>query len=181
MGVTDETLLAGMAAGDTQAAAAFVRRFQARVYGLAMTIVGVSAIAEEVAQEAFMRAWRFSGGYDARRGSAATWLLSITRNAAIDTLRMRRDQPYEPGALLAMLDGQTTDPGNQEAVLDSDRVRAALRALPHDQAVAVVMATYYGLTAREIATREGVPLGTAKTRIRLGLAKLRDHLEVNDG
>jgi RNA polymerase sigma factor (sigma-70 family) len=87
MGVSDdEALLAGMAAGDAQAAAAFVRRYQARVYGLALTVVGLPAVAEEVAQEAFVRAWRFAGGYDPRRGAVATWLLTITRNAAVDVL-----------------------------------------------------------------------------------------------
>jgi RNA polymerase sigma factor (sigma-70 family) len=181
VGVTDEALLAGMAAGDAQAAAVLVRRYQARVYGLALTIVGVAATAEEVAQDAFLRAWRFAGGYDPRRGAVATWLLTITRNAAIDTVRLRRDQPYQPDLVLALLDGQCADTGGEEAVADADRVRAALRQLPREQAVAVVMATFYGLTAREIAERESVPTGTAKTRIRLGLARLRERLEVRDG
>ena len=64
MGATDDGLVAGMAAGDPDAAAAFVRRYQSRVFGLALTIVGVPAVAEDVAQEAFVRAWRFAGGYD---------------------------------------------------------------------------------------------------------------------
>ncbi len=179
--MTDEALLAGMAAGDAQAATTLVRRYQARVYGLALTIVGVPATAEDVAQDAFLRAWRFAGGYDPRRGGVATWLLSITRNAAIDAVRMRRDQPYEPELLLAMLDTRSADDGGQERTADADRVRTALRTLPRDQAAAVVMATFYGLTAKEIGAREGVPIGTAKTRIRLGLARLRDKLEVHDG
>lgn len=181
MGATGEALLAGMGAGDAQAAAAFVRRYQARVYGLALTIVGVAATAEEVAQEAFLRAWRYAGSYDPRRSDVGTWLLTITRNAAIDVVRMRRDQPYQPEVLAAMLSRKAVDPGREEHVAETDRVRTALRALPRDQAVAVVMATFYGLTAREIAARESVPLGTAKTRIRLGLTRLRDQLEVSDG
>jgi RNA polymerase sigma-70 factor (ECF subfamily) len=181
VGATGEALLAGMGAGDAQAAAAFVRRYQARVYGLALTIVGVAATAEEVAQEAFLRAWRYAGSYDPRRSDVGTWLLTITRNAAIDVVRMRRDQPYQPEVLAAMLSRKAVDPGREEHVAETDRVRTALRALPRDQAVAVVMATFYGLTAREIAARESVPLGTAKTRIRLGLTRLRDQLEVSDG
>ena len=181
MGVTDEALLAGMATGDLDATTAFVRRYQARVYGLARAIVRLDATAEEVAQEAFLRAWRFAGAYDARRGSAATWLLSITRNAAVDALRLRRDQPYEPELLLALVDSQAGEAASQDSFPEADRVRTALRALPRDQATAVVMATFYGLTAREIADRQDVPLGTAKTRIRLGVAKLRDLLEVSDG
>jgi RNA polymerase sigma factor (sigma-70 family) len=178
----DEALLAGMAAGDPQAAAAFVRRYQARVYGLALTVVGVPAAAEDVAQEAFVRAWRFAGGYDPRRGAVATWLLTITRNAAVDVLRVSRDYPYEPDALLAVLAArEPAEDRLADRVADVDRVRAGLRALPTAQATAVVMATFYGLTAQEIADRENVPLGTAKTRIRLGLARLRELIEVTDG
>jgi RNA polymerase sigma factor (sigma-70 family) len=177
--VSDDGLMAGMAAGDAQAAAALVRRYQARVFGLALTIVGVPAVAEEVAQEAFVRAWRFAGGYDPRRGGVAGWLLAIARNAAIDAVRLTRDQPYDPDVLNSMLAGPE-EPGFPEQLADSQRVRAALGRLPREQALAVVLAAVYGLTAREIAEREGIPLGTAKTRIRLGLARLRDQLEVSD-
>jgi RNA polymerase sigma-70 factor (ECF subfamily) len=179
--VTDEALLAGMAAGDSEAAAGFVRRYQARVFGLALTIVGVPAVAEEVAQEAFVRAWRYAGGYDPRRGPVLSWLLTIARNAAIDVVRLRREYPYQPEALTEML--SAADPGDAglaDRLADADRLRTALRALPRDQATAVLLATFWGLTAMEIAEREGIPLGTAKTRIRLGLARLRDRLEVTD-
>src|SRR5262245_193184 len=133
MGATDETLLAGMGAGDPDAAAAFVRRYQARVYGLAMTVVGVAAVAEEVAQEAFLRAWRYSGDYDPRRGAVATWLLTITRNAAIDAMRLRRDQPYGPDLVLAMLSTQPAVTDGPERVADTTVVRNALRELPREQ------------------------------------------------
>ncbi len=91
--------MAGFAAGDTDAATAFVRRYQARVFGLAVTMVGDPAAAEEIAQEAFARAWRHAGSYDARRGRVATWLLTITRNLAIDHLRAHRAEPLDPGAI----------------------------------------------------------------------------------
>ncbi len=168
-----------MAAGDARAAAAFVRRDQSRVFGLALTIVGIPAVAEEVAQEAFVRAWRFAGGYDPRRGGVAGWLLAIARNVAIDAVRLARDQPYDPEVLVRMLDRTGDEPPDHLA--ETEPVRAALDALPREQRVAVVLACVYGLTAREIAQREGIPLGTAKTRIRLGLARLRDQLEVTDG
>jgi RNA polymerase sigma-70 factor (ECF subfamily) len=181
VGLNDEALLAGMAAGDPQAAASLVRRYQARVYGLALTIVGVPATAEDVAQEVFLRAWRFAGGYDPRRGTVLTWLLTIARNASLDMLRMSRDRPYEPESLPAILLAQDAGDDEQVGRLDDvERIRCALRTLPDEQASAVVLATFYGMTAREIAERAGVPLGTAKTRIRLGLARLRNHLEVND-
>jgi len=171
-----------MAAGDAQAAAAFVRRYQSRVFGLALTIVGVPAVAEEVAQETFVRVWRFAGGYDPRRGAVATWLLSIARNAAIDTVRVTRDQPYDPDALVRLAGESSiaSQDGNPEVGVDSEYIRAALAGLPREQMVAVVLAAVYGLTAQEIADREDIPLGTAKTRIRLGLARLRNRLEVGD-
>jgi len=180
VGASDDGLIAGMAAGDAQATAAFVRRFQARVFGLALSIVGVPAVAEEVAQEAFVRAWRFAGGYDPRRGAVAGWLLAITRNAAIDARRLIRDQPYDPQVLIDLV----TEPeqcAHSDRIPDVQRIRAGLAALPREQVVAVVLAAVYGLTAREIAEREAIPLGTAKTRIRLGLARLRTELEVSDG
>lgn len=181
VGASDETLLAGMGAGDAQAAAEFVRRYQARVFGLALTVVGVPATAEEVAQEAFLRAWRHADNYDPRRGAVATWLLTITRNAAIDAMRLHRDQPYEPDTLLAMLSSRDVVGGGPDSVAENENVRQALRELPHEQAVAVVMARFYGLTTQEIAAREGIPVGTVKTRIRLGMARLRDLLGVADG
>jgi RNA polymerase sigma factor (sigma-70 family) len=182
VGVNDEALVAGMATGDPQATASFVRRFQARVYGLALSIVGVPATAEDVAQEAFTRAWRYAGGYDPRRGAVVPWLLAITRNTAIDMVRLRRDRPYQPEVLLALLthaDGTSTTQDIDE-VAEIDRIRIALDGLPAEQATAVVLAIFHGRTAKEIAEHEGVPLGTAKTRIRLGMSRLRDHFEVRD-
>jgi RNA polymerase sigma factor (sigma-70 family) len=181
VGASDDGLIAGMAAGDAQATAAFVRRYQARVFGLALSIVGVSAVAEEVAQEAFARAWRFAGGYDPRRGPVAGWLLAITRNAAIDARRLARDQPYDPQVLIDLVTEPDGSGGYPDRVADAQRIRAGLATLPREQVVAVVLAAVYGLTAREIAEREAIPLGTAKTRIRLGLARLRNELEVSDG
>src|SRR5262245_53268694 len=98
---SDEALLAGFATGDAGSAAAFVRRFQARVYGLALTIVRQPAIAEEVAQETFARVWRHAGAYDARKGRVSTWLLSIARNLAIDHTRMKRLDPVDPDGIAA--------------------------------------------------------------------------------
>jgi len=87
---SDETLLAGMASGDEWATVAFVRRFQRRVFGLAHAMLGDRSAAEDVAQEALTRVWRHAQVFDARRGSVATWVLTITRNLAIDSLRVRR-------------------------------------------------------------------------------------------
>jgi RNA polymerase sigma-70 factor (ECF subfamily) len=180
--LSDESLLAGMAVGDADAATAFVRRYQARVYGLALTVVGVPALAEEVAQEAFVKAWRHAAAYDARRGAVVTWLLTITRNTAIDSVRYRRETPMDPDALTrALLDDRDRRPGPEERAADAAQVRQALRTLPRDQSRAVVLMTFYGLTARDIAERDGIPVGTVKTRVRRGLMALRERLGAADG
>lgn len=170
-----------MASGDPDAAAAFVRRYQARVFGLARTIVGVSAVAEEVAQEAFVRAWRHAGAYDPRRGRVTTWLLAITRNIAIDAVRIRRENPIDPHALLGILASQ--EPAVERSAIgfeEAEQLRGALRQLSIEQSKPIVLMVFYGFTAKEIAELEGIPLGTVKTRVRRGLAKLRECLGVAD-
>jgi RNA polymerase sigma-70 factor (ECF subfamily) len=173
--VSDETLVAGLAAGDRDAASAFVQRFQRRVFGLARTIVAEDRAAEDIAQEAFVRAWRHAGAYDPRRGSVVGWLLTITRNLSIDAVRVRTPLVVDPGALLGY-DRPSAERGPGEAVElgdDRARLRAALARLPEEQARAVVLAGLLGHTAREISEMEGIPLGTAKTRIRSALLRLR--------
>jgi RNA polymerase sigma-70 factor (ECF subfamily) len=174
--LSDESLIAGMASGDTEAMAVFVRRFQARVYGLALAVVADPGLAEEVAQDAFMRAWRHAATYDARRGRVPTWLLTITRNLAVDAVRLRREHPVDPGRLMLSLMAEVDEPEYEGA----EFLRAGLRRLPVDQARPIALAVVYGLTAKEIAEQEGIPLGTVKTRIRRGLARLREALGVND-
>ncbi len=177
----DDALLAGFGMGDAEAATAFVRRHQARVFGLARSIVGDPALAEDVAQEAFVRAWRHAAAYDARRGSVLTWLLAITRNLAIDALRRHRPVPVDP-ATVADFDlrtglqagGQADGPGAAAVVAtEMDRLRSALARLPEEQRRAVVLAALCGHTAKEVGESEGIPLGTAKTRIRAGLIRVR--------
>jgi RNA polymerase sigma factor (sigma-70 family) len=172
--VSDEALLAGVAAGQRDAAAAFVRRFQARVYGLVITMVRDPGVAEDVAQETFVRAWRSAGTYDPRRGRVATWLLTIARNAAIDTMRVRRPDPLDPDVVSARLEAPVDD----EALPDY-RLRAALAELPEEQRRALFLAAYLGRTAREISELEGAPLGTIKSRIRTAMLKLHDSLETD--
>jgi RNA polymerase sigma-70 factor (ECF subfamily) len=173
--VSDDALLAGLATGDPEAATAFVRRFQRRVFGLAFTIVGEARAAEDVAQEAFLRAWRHAGAYDGRRGTVITWLLTITRNLAIDAVRVRRPVTLDPDVILGLdLAGAERLPEELVALRDdADRLAAALARLPAEQRRALVLAGLMGRTAREVSEVEGIPLGTAKTRIRTGLLRLR--------
>jgi RNA polymerase sigma factor (sigma-70 family) len=176
--VSDETLVAGLAAGDRDAASAFVQRFQRRVYGLARTIVVDDRAAEDIAQEAFVRAWKHASAYDARRGSVVGWLLTITRNLAIDAVRVRVPLAFDPSDLLG-LERATHErsPGDQAVLADDTaRLRAALVRLPEEQRRAVVLAGLLGYTAREIGEMEDIPLGTAKTRIRTALLRLRTAL-----
>jgi RNA polymerase sigma-70 factor (ECF subfamily) len=180
---SDEFLLAGLAAGDVDAAVAFVRRFQRRVYGLALTIVGNPEAAEDVTQETFTRAWRHAAAFDPRRGRVSSWLLSIARNLAIDAVRLRGSDRADRERLASQLlvSGERAEPGDRAWQLDdSERVRAALAALPDEQRQAVVLAGCFGRTANEISELEGVPLGTVKTRIRTAMLKLREELEVPD-
>ncbi len=164
-----------MADGDADAASTFVRRYQGRVFGLALTVVGDRGRAEDVAQEAFVRAWRHAEAFDPRRGSAAGWLLTITRNLALDAQRAARIRPTEPLELfMAELAEQRPGPADRAlAGLTAQRVRVALTDLPLPQRRAVVVAAFGGRTARELGELEGIPLGTAKTRIRDGLIQLR--------
>jgi RNA polymerase sigma-70 factor (ECF subfamily) len=176
---SDDALLAGLGAGDPDGARAFVRRFQGAVFGLALAVLGDAAAAEDVAQDAFVRAWRHAESFDARRGSVLTWLLTITRNLAIDALRMRRAMPVDPAALAAMT---LASPDRTDEVaaerLEAARLRAALDGLPAEQRRALVLAAFRGRSAREIAELDSIPLGTAKTRIRTAMLKLRDALAV---
>lgn len=175
---SDETLLASFGTGDRRAAAVFTRRFQRRVFGLALAIVGDEQRAAEVAQDAFVRAWRNAESFDPRRGTVITWLLTITRNLAIDRRRMEQVRPADPVDPRVLV-GPTHRPGPEEAAVTTSRmvdVVGALASLPESQRRCVVLATIGGRTAREIAEVEGVPLGTAKTRVRDGLRKLRREL-----
>ena len=173
-GLSDEALLAGLTFGDPEAGRAFVQRFQGRVFGLALTILRDRVLAEDIAQEAFLRAWRHGPSYDPRRGTVTAWMARITRNLAIDALRLRRAEVMEPDALAAFAPPE--EGSVEEAAITSvtaANVRRALQSLPEEQARALMLAAFYGRTAEEISRAEGIPLGTAKTRIRLGLRRVR--------
>jgi RNA polymerase sigma factor (sigma-70 family) len=180
--VSDEALLAGLATGDRDATTGFVRRFQSRVFGLAVAILGDSAAAEDVAQETFVRAWRHAGTYDPRRGAVTPWLLTIARNLALDRARLTRSRPVDPNLLVSQLEREAGTAPIDEAgqVADRERLRELLLGLPDHQRRALVLTTYFGRTAKQISELDGTPVGTVKTRIRDGLGKLRSRLEVED-
>ena len=181
--LSDEALLAGMAVGEQPAAVTFVRRYQKRVFGLAYSMTGDAGVAEDVAQEAMIRVWRHAPVFDPRRGSVASWVLTITRNLAIDALRLRRAVPTDPDDFAAFATG-SADYNPEDSVRRGDIrhvVHAALDVLPEEQRRAVVLASVYGRTALEISEAEGIPLGTVKTRIRTALIRLRAAVEHAEG
>jgi RNA polymerase sigma-70 factor (ECF subfamily) len=175
----DEALLSGLATGDPELAATFVRRFQHTVFGVAIAVLGDPQLAEDVAQQTFERAWRHAQIYDSRRGSVTTWLTAIAHNLAIDVARARRPVPVAPEDLDTLLDVVTDTPTPEQLALADDAsatLRSAVARLPREQGRALVMAGIYGMTARQIADVEQIPLGTAKTRIRAAMGKLRSTL-----
>jgi RNA polymerase sigma factor (sigma-70 family) len=166
----DEALLAGLAAGDNGATVAFVRRFQAKVFGVALAVTGDRTTAEDVAQQTFVKAWRRAETFDPLRGTVSAWITSIARNVAIDATRVRTPVP------VPTIFEQVVGTSRQEATADRHGLRQALRQLPLEQARAVVLTGVAGMSASQVAEAEGIPLGTAKTRIRTGLRRLRQEM-----
>jgi RNA polymerase sigma-70 factor, ECF subfamily len=166
--------------GDEEAFAAFYDATSARAYGLALRVVRNPAHAEEVTQEAYIDAWRSSTRYDASRGSAAGWLLTIVHRKAVDRVRSveaasHRDETWHRESAPVDHD-QTSEAAH--ASLDAARVRGAVATLTDVQRQALELTYFGGYTHTEVATLLDVPLGTAKTRIRDGLIRLRDLMGV---
>ncbi len=176
----DESSLRRLASGDQAAAARLYDRHARPLYSLILRIVGNETEAEDVLQEVFAQAFRQASRYDARRGAVAAWLLTIARSRAIDRLRARRTRVETGSGEMRTLDEMPdAQPDPASTMLDEEQsrlVRRALSELPMLQRMAIELAYYEGLSHSEIAERLEQPLGTVKTRIRLGLLKLRDVL-----
>jgi RNA polymerase sigma-70 factor (ECF subfamily) len=152
------------------------------VYGAALRVLGNPATAQDVAQDVFLRLWRRPGAFDARRGDVGAYLRLMARSRALDLWRSAQAGGRATDRLKIASGRDEPRPEEQPAVRferseDERTVRAALGALPESQREAVVLAYWGGLTADEIAARSGVPLGTAKSRVRLGLQRMRGALE----
>jgi RNA polymerase sigma-70 factor (ECF subfamily) len=178
----DRRSLQRMAAGDAGGLGALYDRHGRAVYSLALRILGDESDAEEVTQDVFAQAWRRAAQYDEARGTVAAWLLVTARTRAIDRFRARRVRPEgrvqdDGGLTLQQLPATSPDAASQMMAAErGQRVRQALEELPFLQRVAIELAYFEGLSQREIAERLEQPLGTVKTRMRLGLLKLRDAL-----
>jgi RNA polymerase sigma-70 factor (ECF subfamily) len=171
---TDAELLDGIARQDESSLAALYDRYHLLAFSLALRVVNDRGRAEDVVQDAFLSVWRKAASYAEGRGSVKTWLTSIVRNRAIDVVRARRESDGDDEAvLLALRDPSPSVVEQVTASLDRDVVRAAIAGLPVDQRQAVVMAYFEGLSHSEISEATGLPLGTVKSRIRLGMHRLR--------
>ena len=171
----DEVLLAGLGTGDVDFAVTFVHRFQQVVFGIAITVTGDPGTAEDVAQQTFERAWRHAQVYDPRRGSVRAWMTTMAMNLAVDVIHACPSAPLAPGDLSGLLTAMTDPPEQPAGAHEGAAVlRRTLARLPATQARAVAMAGIYRMTAGQIADAEGIPLHTAKTRIRDGMQTLRD-------
>ncbi|MBI1737181.1 MAG: sigma-70 family RNA polymerase sigma factor [Candidatus Rokubacteria bacterium] len=172
-------LIRRLAAGDRAAFAPFYDRYASLVYPLVLRIVRDRADAADVVQEVFWEAWQAAATYDAERGTPEAWLLTRARSRAIDRVRSvrRRSEtfvaPVDEALTAAPGDGT---PDQADRISDRGRIQTALERLPDAQREVIELAYWKGLTQTEIAERLKQPLGTVKTRIRLGLERLREAL-----
>lgn len=172
--VPDEVLLDRIAEGDEDAFFTLYRRYVNLVYSMARRVLGDDALAEEVTQEVFLKLWQKSALYEATRGRFSSWLLTVTRFAAIDRLRHESRRP-------PLTDKHPTPMGEvaRQAWQDHARwqqgqeLRLLLEQLPPEQRQVVELAFFAGMTHRELADYLNLPLGTVKSRLRLALEKLR--------
>jgi RNA polymerase sigma factor (sigma-70 family) len=176
--VSDELLLDGFCAGDEECAEKFVQHYWRRLYWIAFGIVGDSGSAEDVAQVALERAWRRGATFDPSRGSLDTWMTTIARNAAFDWLRMKRAIPTDPSEIGMSSTPESCDPEDSDGLEETrTEIRSALTSLSPVLMRSVVLAAAFDLTAVEVARHEHIPLGTAKSRIRVAKQRLRKQLE----
>ncbi len=168
-----------VAEGDEAALAALYDGTSSLVHGLALRIAGDRGVAEEVTADVYLQVWRQAARFDPARGAPLTWLLTLARSRAIDRLRSRASEPktMEPLAEAAALPSSTPDAEHGSAVDERRRLVArALGTLRPEQQRAIELAYFRGMSHSEIAARLGEPLGTIKTRIRLGMVRLRELL-----
>jgi RNA polymerase sigma-70 factor (ECF subfamily) len=171
----DASLVASVMDGDHAAFAELYDRYADRVFGLALKILGQEMAAEEVTQETFLKLWTRARTFRLERGAFSSWLLTIARRQALDRIRYHSYRPEYP-ASDSMEEGRwegLVDPQSRSSEARWRAVGFALRALPPEQRHVIELAYYYGLTQREIAEQVEIPLGTVKTRVRLGMKKLR--------
>ncbi len=173
-------MMARLSAGDERALAAIYDQYSALVYGIANRLLGIPAAAD-ITQQVFLRLWERPDSFDPERGTLRTFLAVMARRRSIDNLRgrIRTTRREQTVARQAPASAPDVDEAAM-AMIASERVRAAVATLPPEQRQAIELAYFDGLTFREVATVTGVPEGTAKSRLRLALARLAAHLHDDD-
>jgi RNA polymerase sigma-70 factor, ECF subfamily len=173
--LSDEALIALVGRGDDEAFGALYDRFSRIAYGLALRILRDRALAEDAVQDGFLAIWRSAPSFSAERSKPSTWVLTLVHRRAVDLVRREERRRTEPIDEVEHPAGGATD---AEAALRSQRrlVQEALRRLPDEQREALELAYYGGFSQSELAERLGQPLGTIKSRMFTGLARLRDLL-----
>jgi RNA polymerase sigma-70 factor (ECF subfamily) len=175
----DDSLMRSFGQRDPAAAEALYERFAARIYGLGIVMLGNESAAQDLVQDTFVKLWRSADRFDQARGRLDTWVLLVARSLAIDALRRRVLEARTAEAAQPGVD-VSADPGPDEVAETEDlaaRARRAMTTLSPGQRAALELAYFGGKTSAEVAELEGIPLGTAKTRIRTALLKLREALE----
>jgi RNA polymerase sigma factor (sigma-70 family) len=178
-GESEAELMRQVAAGEIGGLEALYDRYHAIAYALALRITMETGLAEDVVQDSFMGVWRNAGRYAEAKGSVRGWLLAIVRHRAIDAMRRRRTGYALGEDTDEVLPTALTLPDIWPEVagrLDAEHVRRAMANLPPAQREVIELAYFDGLTQREIADRTHAPLGTVKSRMRLGMVSLRDRL-----
>jgi RNA polymerase sigma-70 factor (ECF subfamily) len=162
----------GLLAGNEDAIRALYARFSRPVFSMGMRLLGSREAAEELTQDVFVTAWRKAARFDATRGRLSTWLMTIAHNLAVD--RLRRETGVSRPTLV-LVDEVPDAPGLDEegVLLERDAAMRALTSLSDAERTLLARAYFRGLTAREIAESDGIPLGTVKTRLRAALIKVR--------
>lgn len=174
--VEDAALVAGVGRRDARCLESLYARYGTPCYGLARRILGDDGLAQDVVQEVFLALWNQPERFDAGRGPFASWLLALVHHKAVDSVRREQNARRRSSAPDVLDQKPDPAPGVAEEVwtgLRRERVRAALRELPEPQRHALALAYYGGYTQREIAGLTGLPLGTVKTRMLLGMRRLR--------
>jgi RNA polymerase sigma-70 factor (ECF subfamily) len=176
----DTALIVLIARRDEGALSVLYDRYNRLAFSLAVRIVGDRALAEEITADSFVNVWRAAGSFSAERGRFVTWLMSVVRHRAIDELRRLNVRPEGSAVELDEALKATAHPDSVDDMFDLNRrreaVRSALAGLPGPQREVLELAYFGGLTQQEIAEKTGTPLGTVKTRMRLGLLKMREAL-----
>jgi RNA polymerase sigma-70 factor (ECF subfamily) len=168
----ERQLVEGLLAGNDDAVRTLYARFSRPVFTLGLRLLGSSEAAEELTQDVFLMAWRKAARFDPARGRLSTWLMTIAHNLAID--RLRRDTGVTRPTLVLVEDVPETLSGDEEEpLMDRDAAVRALGCLSDAERRLLARAYFAGLTAREIAEADGIPLGTVKTRLRTALIKVR--------